>query len=76
LRSLPPDIDFLVSSEGAYIEIESFIRFLRSEENVPDEYKSETIHLQKIAAYLESELAEVLAQKRLLSEDFDTEKPN
>lgn len=75
-RSLPADIEVLVNDDGAYIELESFIRFLRSDENVPEEYKPEAKHLKKIAEYLESELGDLLAQKKLISEVFNTDIPN
>jgi len=74
--SLPSDIEFFVNDEGAYIEVESLIQFLKSDENIPPEYATEARHLKKLAAYLETQLAEILAQKKLMSEVFDTEKPN
>lgn len=73
---LPHDIEFLVNEDGIFIELESFIRFLRDNKNVPDEYKSEEIHLKKIADYLSESMADLISQKRLLSEIFETDKPN
>lgn len=74
MKTLPPDIEFLVNDEGAYIEVEAFIKFLRSEENVSDEYKNEIVHLQKIADYLEEQFAEILTQKQLMN--FESDLPN
>lgn len=74
--SLPSDIEFFVNDEGAYIEVESLIKFLKSDENIPPEYINEARHLKKLAEYLETQLAEILAQKTLMSEVFNTEKPN
>ncbi len=69
MKSLPPDIEFLVNDEGAYIEIVAFIRFLRAKEGVPEEYKAEIIHLEKIADYLEENFAEIISQRELLNID-------
>jgi len=76
MKTLPRDIEILVTHDGVYLEIESFIRFLRSNENVTEEYKDEVVHLVKIAEYLEENMAEAIAQRRLLDTSFDTEKPN
>lgn len=76
LKELPSDIEFLVNEDGVYIEIESFINFLRSDENVPEEYKSESKHLKNIASFLSHQLAEIILQKQLLGETFNMDKPN
>lgn len=75
-RGLPPDIEILMTEDGVYIEIEGFINFLRNNSQVPDEYKGEIIHLEKIADYLESQLQDAILQKQLLNGEFDTDKPN
>lgn len=75
-KSLPMDIEVFANENGAFIEIESLIRFLRADENIPIEYQSEARHLKKMADFLEEQLSEILAQKRLLNEIFNTEKPN
>lgn len=74
-RSLPAELEFLVTDEKAFIEIEGFIRFLRSDD-IPPEYLSEAKHLKNIAAYIESQMAEILSQRRLLAENFDPDRPN
>lgn len=76
MDKLPHDIQFLVNDSGIYIELESFIRFLRDNKNVPDEYRAEEVHLRKIADYLSESMADLISQKRLLSEIFETDKPN
>lgn len=73
---LPADIEALVTEDGAYIEIASFIKFLRDDSHVTPEYKVESAHLKKIADYLEDQLVDLLSQKRLLNEIFDESKPN
>lgn len=73
---IPADIEFIVSDEGAYVEIESFINFLRNEKNVPEEYKEESKHLLKLADYLEDQFGEILAQKVLMDEIFNKDRPN
>ena len=75
-KKLPADIEFLVSEDGAYVEIESFIRFLRDHSNVPDSYKEEIPHLNKMADYLEDQFGEILAQKVMLDETFNKDMPN
>lgn len=75
-KSLPADIIVFTNEDGAFIEIESLIRFLRSDDNIPEEYLPEARHLKKMADFLEEQLAEILSQKNLLSEIFDTSKPN
>lgn len=76
MKSLPPDIEILITQDGAYIEIEGFIKFLRNDSNIPPEYAAEAIHLKKIAEYLEENLQEVILQRQLLHGEYDTEKPN
>jgi hypothetical protein len=75
-NKVPADIEFLVSNEGAYIEVESFINFLRDQTNIPDAYKEEAPHLLKMADYLEDQFGEVLAQKVLMDEIFNKDRPN
>lgn len=73
---LPPDIEILCTEDGVYLEVEGFINFLKNTDDIPEEYRDEAKHLKKIAEYLESQLVEVLAHKRLLDENLDTNKPN
>lgn len=75
MKRLPPGIEYLINDRGAFIEVESLVDFLRSDD-IPEEYKVEAAHLKNLASYLETELAEVLSNKRLLAEPLDTEKPN
>lgn len=75
MKPLPADIEILITDEGTYIEIESFIRFLRSPD-VDPEYAEEAQHLLKIAQYLDDHMAEAIAQRKLLTTDFDKDKPN
>lgn len=76
MKALPPDIEYLINDEGIFIEIESFIRFLKNNDNISDEYQSEARHLVKMAEYLEEQLAEIISQKSLISGIFNTDKPN
>ena len=73
---LPADIEFLVNDEGIFIELESFIRFLRNNNNVPDEYQGEVRHLNKIADYISEQMAELISQRKLLNEVFKDDLPN
>lgn len=73
---LPADIKALVTDEGVFLELNSFIEFLRNDKDIPAEYKSESLHLKKIADYLESQHAELLAQHKLIQECLDESLPN
>jgi hypothetical protein len=74
-KELPPDIEIMVTEDGVYIEITGFIKFLRSDD-MSDEYRSEILHLKKIADYIESHYEDAILQKSLLTEEFDRSKPN
>ena len=75
-NKLPADIEFLVNEDGVFIEVESFIRFLRNNKDVPEDYQGEVRHLNKIADYISEQLAELIAQRKLLNEVFKAEMPN
>ena len=76
MKTLPADIEVMITEDGVYIEVEGFIKFLRATDDVEEEYKDEIVHLNKLAEYLSEHLAEALAQKRLIDASFDRERPN
>ena len=76
MLDLPPDIEVLITEDGVYIEIEGFIRFLRSNDDVEGQYRDEIVHLIKIADYLEARLSQAILQKQLLSGEMNKERPN
>lgn len=76
MMGLPSDIEVLITEAGVFIEIQGFINFLKDDKNVPEEYRAESLHLRKIAEYLEERYQEVLLQNQLINQEYDPSKPN
>lgn len=76
-KPLPADLKVLITDSGIWLDIESFIAFLRNDDNVTSEYQAEAKHLKNMAAYLESCLGELMAQKAMIDDDnFNKDLPN
>lgn len=76
-KPMPADLKVLITNEGVYLELGTFIAFLRDEDNITEEYQSEAKHLKNMASYLEERLGELLSQKAMIDDDnFNKDLPN